>query len=65
MVEKDFSFFTLIFRTSPPEVFLGKGVLKICSNFTREHSYRNAISIKFRFGMNVFLEIYYIFLEHL
>ena len=24
-------------RSSPPEVFLGKGVLKICSKFTGEH----------------------------
>ena len=29
-----------------PEVFLGKGVLKICSKFTGEHPYRSAISIK-------------------
>ena len=29
-----------------PEVFLGKGVLKICSKFTGEHPYRRAISIK-------------------
>ena len=25
------------FKSSPPEVFLGKGVLKICSGFTGEH----------------------------
>ena len=24
-------------RSSPPEVFLGKGVLKICSKFTGKH----------------------------
>ena len=24
-------------RSSPPEVFLGKGVLKVCSKFTGEH----------------------------
>ena len=29
-----------------PEVFLGKGVLKICSKFTGEHPCRSAISIK-------------------
>ena len=34
------------FRSSPPEVFLGKGVLKICSKFTGEHPCRSAISIK-------------------
>ena len=35
-----------LFRHSPPEVFLGKGVLKICNNFTREHPCRSVISIK-------------------
>ena len=34
------------FRSSPSEVFLGKGVLKICSKFTGEHPCRSAISIK-------------------
>ena len=29
-----------------PEVFLGKGVLKICTKFTGEHPCRSAISIK-------------------
>ena len=33
-------------RSSRPEVFLGKGVLKICSKFTEEHSCRSAISMK-------------------
>ena len=33
-------------RSSHPEVFLGKGVLKICSQFTGETSCRSAISIK-------------------
>ena len=37
-----------IFRSIPPEVFLGKGVLKICSKFkfTGEHPCRSTISIK-------------------
>ena len=35
-----------IIRISPPEVFLGKGVLKLCSKFTGEHSWRSVISIK-------------------
>ena len=35
-----------IFRRIPPEVFLGKGVLKICSKFTGEHPCPSAISIK-------------------
>ena len=34
------------YKSSPPEVFLRKGVLKICSKFTREHPCRSAISIK-------------------
>ena len=34
------------FRSSRPEVFLGKGVLKIYSKFTGEHTCRNVISIK-------------------
>ena len=33
-------------RNSPPEVFLGKGVLKICGKFIGEHPYRSVISIK-------------------
>ena len=32
-------------RSSHPEVFLGKGVLKICSKFTGEHPCRSVISI--------------------
>ena len=40
-----------LFRTrgcgrSSPEVFLGKGVLKICRKFTGEHPCQSAISIK-------------------
>ena len=33
-------------RSSHPKVFLEKGVLKICSNFTREHPCQSANSIK-------------------
>ena len=33
-------------RSSRPEVFLGKGVLKICSKFTEEQPCRSVISIK-------------------
>ena len=35
-----------IFRSSHPDVFLRKGVLKICRKFTGEHPCRSAISIK-------------------
>ena len=34
------------YRSSPPEVFLGKRVLKIYSKFTREHPCQSVISIK-------------------
>ena len=35
-----------IWRSSPPEVFLGKGILEICTKFTGEHPCRSAISVK-------------------
>ena len=35
-----------VLRSSHPEVFLRKGVLKICSKFTGEHPCRSVISIK-------------------
>ena len=34
-------------RSSRPEMFLGKGILKICSKFTGEHLCGSAFSIKF------------------
>ena len=37
---------TGFFRSSHPEVFLRKGILKIRSKFTGEHPYRSVISIK-------------------
>ena len=43
-----------IIRSSPPEVFLGKGVLKICSKFTGEHPCRSVISRKLQ---SSFIEI--------
>ena len=39
-------FYRASYRSSHPEVFLEKGVLKICSKFTREHPCWSAISIK-------------------
>ena len=33
-------------RSSHPEVSFGKGVLKICNKFTREHPSRSVISVK-------------------
>ena len=39
---------TEIGGSSPPEVFLGKGVLKKCRKFTGEHPWRSLISIKFQ-----------------
>ena len=38
--------FSNISRSSSPEVFLRKGVLKICRNYNGEHPYQGAISIK-------------------
>ena len=38
--------------SSRPEVFLRKGVLKICSKFTGEHSCRSVISIKLQSNFN-------------
>ena len=40
----DKSFRQRIFRSNHPEVFLGKGVLEICSKFTGEHPCRNVFS---------------------
>ena len=39
-------FLSFVFSSSPPVMFLGKGVLKICSKFTPEHPCRSVISIK-------------------
>ena len=41
-----FEIFWEMHRSKHPELFLGKGVLKICSKFTREHPCRSVISIK-------------------
>ena len=37
------------YRRSPPKVFLGKGVLKICCKFSGEHPCRSLISRKLLF----------------
>ena len=44
----------IIFKSSPPEVFLGKVVLKICSKFTGEYPCQSVISIKLQIN---FIEI--------
>ena len=36
----------LTVRISPPQVFLGTGLLKICNKFTGEHPCRSVFSIK-------------------
>ena len=57
--------FTLLclygFKSSRPDVFLGKGVLKICSKLTGEHSCRSVISIKLQsnFYGEVALQLYW------
>ena len=45
-----------VFRSSHPEVFLGKGVLKIRSKFTAEHTCRSVISVKL---LSNFIEIFF------
>ena len=35
-----------LYRSNPPEVFLGKGVLKICGKYTGKYPCRSVISIK-------------------
>ena len=59
-------------RSSSPEVFLGKGVLKICSKFTGEHPCRSVILInllcnlfKSHFSMGGLLKICCILSEHI
>ena len=37
--------FQTYYRKSRPDVFLGKGALKVCSKFAREHSCQSVISI--------------------
>ena len=39
-------FILSIFRSSRPEVFSGKNVLKICNKFAGEHPCRSVISVK-------------------
>ena len=36
----------ILLRSSPSDVFLGKGFLKICSKFIGEHPWQSVISIK-------------------
>ena len=47
-----------LLRSSHPEVFLEKGVLKICSKFTGEHPFQSVISIKLLCN---FIELIWIF----
>ena len=47
---------SVIVRSSLSEVFLGKGVPKICSKFTREYPCRSAISIKVQSNFAAYLQ---------
>ena len=47
-----------IFRSSHQELFLIKGILKICSKFTGEHPCRSVISIKFASATSALLKTY-------
>ena len=62
------TFLDFNYRSSPPEVSLRKGVLKICSKFTGKQPCWSVISIKLlclNFSMGVLLEICSLFSEHL
>ena len=62
------TFLDFNYRSSPPEVSLRKGVLKICSKFTGKQPCWSVISIKLlclNFSMGILLEICRIFSEHL
>ena len=43
-----------LFTSSHPEVFLGKGALKICSKVTGEHACRSVIFIKLQSNWTAF-----------
>ena len=53
---------TMMTRHSLPDVFLGKGVLKICSKFTGKHPCQSAISINLQ--SNVFFSLWVFFHVH-
>ena len=57
MLIKTLSCANVIFRNNHPELFLEKGVLKICCKFTREHLSRNCFAtlLKSHFRMGVLL----------
>ena len=52
LLAKKCQYYQFIYRSSHPEVFLGKGVLKICSKFTVEHPCWSMISIKLLCSFN-------------
>ena len=41
----------IIIKSSPPKVFIGKGVLKICGKFTGEHPCRSVMKSHFSMGV--------------
>ena len=45
-IQKRFNYFAALIRSSPWDVFLRKGILKICSKFTVEYHCQSVISIK-------------------
>ena len=45
-------------KSSHPEVFLGKGVLKICSKFTGEQPCRSAVSIELQSKVSIKLHLF-------
>ena len=55
-----FPFHSCISRSSLQEVFLGKGVLKICSKFTGEQPCQSVISVASLIGTLIKFSSYYI-----
>ena len=48
------SYLLFLVKSSPPQVYLEKGALKICSKFTGDHPCQSVISIKLQSQAGVF-----------
>ena len=44
--------YLFLFKNIPPEIFLGKEILEICSKFKGEHPWRSVVSIKLLCNFN-------------
>ena len=52
-------------RDSPPVLFSGKSVLKICSKFTREHPCRSVVSIATLLKSLFAIRVFFVNLQHI